>query len=58
MVTLDGVRPHVRPVDGEITSDSPMVPENPSRLLVVMTDVPEPPAKGVTSDGVGTILKS
>jgi hypothetical protein len=58
MVTLDGVRPHVRPVDGEITSDSPTVPENPSRLLVVMTDAPGLPARGVTSVGVATILKS
>jgi len=40
MVTLDGVRLQVRPVDGEITFESKTVPENPLRLLVVRIDVP------------------
>jgi hypothetical protein len=58
MVTLDGVRLHVRPADGEMAFERATAPENPLRLLVVMTDVPELPAKGVTSAGVATILKS
>lgn len=58
MVTLDGVRLQARPVDGEIKVDSATVPENPLRLFVVMIDVPGLPARGVTSAGVVTILKS
>jgi hypothetical protein len=58
MVTLDGVSPQVRPADGEITIERVTVPENPLRLLVVMTDVPGLPARDVTSAGVATILKS
>lgn len=57
-VTLDGLRLQVRPADGEIASERATAPENPLRLLVVMTDVPRLPARGVTSAGVATILKS
>jgi hypothetical protein len=57
-VTLDGVRPQVRPADGEIAIERVTVPENPLRLLVVMTDVPGLPARGVTSAGVVASLKS
>jgi hypothetical protein len=56
--TLDGVRLQVRPADGEIAFERATAPENPLRLLVVMTDVPEVPARGVTSAGVATSLKS
>jgi hypothetical protein len=58
MVTLDGDRLQVRPVEGEITFDSATVPENPLRLLVVIVDVPAVPAITVTIAGDGTILKS
>jgi hypothetical protein len=58
MVTLEGVRLQVRPADGEIAFERATAPENPVRLIVVMTDVPGLPARGVTSAGVGTILKS
>jgi hypothetical protein len=58
MVTLEGVKLQIRPVDGEIRFESATVPEKPLRLLVVMIDVPGLPARGVRSAGVVTILKS
>jgi hypothetical protein len=57
-VTLDGVKLQVRPVDGRITFESATVPENPSRLFVVIIEVPELPARGVKSAEVVTIVKS
>lgn len=56
--TLVGERLQVKPVDGETATESVTVPENPSRLLTALVDVPMVPARTVTLASEGTILKS
>jgi len=55
---LVGDKLQIKPVDGETASESTTVPENPSRLLPVIVEVPAVPARTVTLTGDGRILKS
>lgn len=57
-VTLVGERLHVIPAGGEMAFERDTIPENPSRLLTVIVDVPAVPARTVTIVGEGRILKS
>ncbi len=57
-IILVGDRLHARPEEGETVLDRVTVPKNPSRLLVVIVEVPVTPARTVTLAGDGIILKS
>jgi hypothetical protein len=56
--TLVGERLQVIPASGETASERDRIPENPSRLLTVIVEVPAVPARAVTIAGDGRILKS
>lgn len=55
--TEDGVRVHVRPV-GEIAVAKATVPANPSRLVMVIVEVPLALARSVTLGGAAEMVKS
>jgi hypothetical protein len=56
--TLVGLRPHVRPEEGEIVSVKLTVPVNPLALETVTVDVPLVPAKTKTLVGLALTVKS
>ena len=57
-ITLVGDRLQDSPVDGDTILERVTVPENPSRLLVVIVDAPVDPARTVRLPAEGKILKS
>jgi hypothetical protein len=56
--TLVGLRPQVRPEEGEIVSVKPTVPVNPLALATVTVDVPVVPEKTKTLVGLALTVKS
>jgi hypothetical protein len=58
VVTLVGLRLHVRPVDGDIDALNDTALLNPFRLEIVIVEVPAVPALTVTEVGLALIVKS
>jgi hypothetical protein len=55
---LDGDGPQVKPVGGDVDTESCIVPENPCRPVIVIVEAPVAPARAETVVGFATRAKS
>jgi hypothetical protein len=55
---LNGDRPQVKPVGGDVDTESCIVPEKPCRAVIVIVEVPVTPERAVTLVGLAIRAKS